>query len=103
MIVSNPPYISASDFEELEPLVREQEPKMALFAEEEGYAFYRRIASQAGKYLKPNGALVLEIGDMQAEKVCKLLWDAGFVEVESGCDLAGRPRWVSAYPAVGAR
>lgn len=94
LVVCNPPYISAEDYAGLEAQVREYEPQAALLAGNGGYAFYERAAREAPRVLEPGGALVLEIGDTQAEQVCSLLAGGGFISVESGRDLSGRPRWV---------
>lgn len=99
MIVCNPPYISASDYTALEPQIKDYEPQNALLADSDGYALYERAAKESKAALKPNGALVLEIGDTQADRVCSLLRGNGFLEVEWGCDLGGRPRWVSGRKA----
>ena len=95
MLVCNPPYISAEDYAALEPQVKEYEPREALFADHGGYAFYERLARETPRVLSGNGALVLEIGDGQADRVCSLLNENGFVKIRWGCDLGGRPRWVS--------
>ncbi len=100
LIVCNPPYISETDYRGLEAQVREYEPKLALWADHDGYAFYERLAKQALLYLNAGGALVLEIGDTQACRVCALLKEQGFVKIKTGNDLNGRPRFVSAAATV---
>ena len=57
IIVSNPPYISEADKNEVGLNVLTSEPHMALFAEEDGYAVYRKIAEQAGDYLTKKGKI----------------------------------------------
>ncbi|MFB3845207.1 MAG: peptide chain release factor N(5)-glutamine methyltransferase [Candidatus Cloacimonadaceae bacterium] len=94
LIVSNPPYIAPSDYAKLEEEVRFYEPKLALFAEDKGLEFYRRIIKQAGKYLKPSGKVYLEIGDTQANAISELALKHGFKNVEMKCDLAGRNRYL---------
>ncbi|KXT78808.1 peptide chain release factor N(5)-glutamine methyltransferase [Streptococcus sp. DD13] len=69
IIVSNPPYISRDDEAEVGLNVFHSEPHLALFAEEDGLALYRRIAEEARDYLKPGGKLYLEIGYKQGETV----------------------------------
>jgi len=59
-IVSNPPYILKTDFNELMPEVK-YEPTIALFAGNDGMIFYNKIINSVHKYLKNNGFLVLEI------------------------------------------
>lgn len=96
LIVCNPPYIGAGDYAELEAHVRDYEPQNALLAEHDGYLFYERAARELARLLNAGGFLVLETGDTQAERVRALLADGGFGKIESGNDLSGRPRWVSA-------
>ena len=73
IIVSNPPYISEADKDEVGLNVLTSEPHMALFAEEDGYAVYRKIAEQAGDYLTEKGKIYLEIGYKQGDGVAELL------------------------------
>ena len=73
IIVSNPPYISEADKDEVGLNVLTSEPHMALFAEEDGYAVYRKIAEQAGDYLTEKGKIYLEIGYKQGDGVRELL------------------------------
>ena len=56
--------------------VRNHEPEIALFAGDDGLAFIRRLIADAPDYLVPNGKLIFEIGDTQAEEVCSLLDEA---------------------------
>lgn len=71
IIVSNPPYISETDREEVGLNVLASEPHLALFAEEDGYAVYRKIAENAQKHLTEKGKIYLEIGYKQGEHVKK--------------------------------
>lgn len=73
IIVSNPPYISEADKDEVGLNVLASEPHMALFAEEDGYEVYRKIAEQAGDYLTEKGKIYLEIGYKQGDGVVDLL------------------------------
>ena len=73
IIVSNPPYISEADKDEVGLNVLTSEPHMALFAEEDGYAVYRKIAEQAGNYLTEKGKIYLEIGYKQGDGIRELL------------------------------
>ena len=72
MIVSNPPYISREEMQQLMPEVR-MEPELALFGGEDGLGFYRRISYEAGAYLKEGGCLLFEIGWQQKDAVSDLL------------------------------
>lgn len=76
IIVSNPPYISEMDREEVGLNVLASEPHLALFAEEDGYAVYRKIAENAQKHLTEKGKIYLEIGYKQGEHVKKLFESA---------------------------
>ena len=73
IVVSNPPYISEADKDEVGLNVLTSEPHIALFAEEDGYAIYRKIAEQAGAYLTEKGKIYLEIGYKQGDAVRDLL------------------------------
>lgn len=73
IIVSNPPYISPDDTDEVGLNVLTSEPHLALFAEEDGMAIYRQIAEQAEAFLKENGKLYLEIGYKQGQALTDLL------------------------------
>ena len=73
IIVSNPPYISEADKDEVGLNVLASEPYLALFAEEDGYAVYRKIAEQAGDFLTEKGKIYLEIGYKQGDGVRELL------------------------------
>jgi len=97
LIVSNPPYIAQSEFASLAPDVRDHEPRLALDGGPDGLAFYRRIASGVGPFLKPSGSLLLEIGYTQEDAVRNLL--AERPELELGVtlkDAGGHPRVVCA-------
>ena len=72
IIVSNPPYISREDESEVDLNVLHSEPHLALFADEDGLAIYRRIAEYAKDYLKDGGKIYLEIGYKQGQSVPEL-------------------------------
>ena len=72
IIVSNPPYISREDESEVGLNVFNSEPHLALFADEDGLAIYRRIAEDAKDYLKDGGKIYLEIGYKQGQSVPEL-------------------------------
>ena len=94
IITSNPPYIPTAVIATLEPEVREHEPMMALDGTGDGLKFYRRIAKEAGTWLKPGGAVYLEIGYDQGKAVSELLSEAGFDKVRVVKDLPGKDRVV---------
>ena len=72
-IVCNPPYIKSVERDSLSPDVRDYEPEIALFAGDDGLAVIRRLIAEAPQYLAPNGKLLFEIGDTQADSVCTLI------------------------------
>jgi len=97
LISSNPPYIRQADIATLEPEVRDHEPHLALDGGEDGLAFYRQICNSAADFLFPNGYLLLEVGDGQADQVCALLQQTGaYRSVDVSVDLNDIPRVVIA-------
>ena len=72
IIVSNPPYISWEDTDEVGLNVFNAEPHLALFADEDGLSIYRKIAEQAVDFLSPEGKIYLEIGYKQEEAIRSL-------------------------------
>ena len=70
IVISNPPYISEE--EEIEPIVRENEPHLALYAKEKGLYFYRKILSNISKNLKNQFLIAFEIGCTQKEEIIKI-------------------------------
>ena len=72
IIVSNPPYIDRKDEVTMQDNVLKYDPHLALFAEEEGMYFYRKIIEQANDYLNENGVIFFEIGYDQKDKIIKL-------------------------------
>ena len=66
VIVSNPPYIAEADWGTLQPEVRLFEPRGALVAGPQGTELHERLLQEAGRYLSPGGALIMEIGAGQA-------------------------------------
>ena len=73
LIVCNPPYVSAAEFEKLDKNVKDYEPKLALFAGDDGLDIYRRIIERVEQFLKPDAVLMLEIGYNQGPTVRELL------------------------------
>ncbi|MHC4478460.1 MAG: peptide chain release factor N(5)-glutamine methyltransferase [Planctomycetota bacterium] len=97
LIVCNPPYVSAVEFAKLDKNVKDHEPKLALFAGQDGLDVYRRIAAQVGPYLKPDAALMLEIGYAQGPAVRDLLDKTGlFAQIKIEKDLHNNDRIVTA-------
>lgn len=95
LIVSNPPYLTASEMEDLQPEVA-KEPAMALAAGEDGLDFYRALARHYQNPLRPGGTLALEIGWQQREAVCALLQAEGWTQIRCIQDLGGNDRCILA-------
>jgi release factor glutamine methyltransferase len=94
LIVSNPPYIAAAEMNDLQPEVRNHEPRMALTDEDDGLSCYRAITSDAMAYLNADGHLMFEIGPTQAAAVSAMMTAKGFAEIRVVQDLDGRDRVV---------
>lgn len=97
LILCNPPYVSAAEFEKLQKTVKDYEPKLALFAGENGLDIYPQIIEKADQFLKPDAALMLEIGSTQAGAIKKLLEQVGtFTQITIEKDLHHNDRIVIA-------
>ncbi|MCP4268190.1 MAG: peptide chain release factor N(5)-glutamine methyltransferase [Candidatus Brocadiaceae bacterium] len=96
-IVSNPPYVSKSEWHLLEPEVRDHEPWKALVGGEDGLHISRQIIKKAIDWLKPGGYIIIEIGETQARSIINLLENEGrYKETEIINDLQGKERIISA-------
>ncbi|MEI5995251.1 peptide chain release factor N(5)-glutamine methyltransferase [Candidatus Enterococcus mansonii] len=95
ILISNPPYISKSEWALMDESVRTFEPKTALFAENDGLAIYQQLAHEAKDLLNPNGKIYLEIGFQQGNAV-KQIFQEAFPEkqIEIAKDLSGNDRMV---------
>ena len=96
MIVSNPPYITGAEMEELPHSVKDFEPHMALFGGEDGLDFYHAIVENFTPALKPGGCLAFEFGDGQGDDVCRILAENGYTILERSRDYNDRERAVLA-------
>ena len=97
LIVSNPPYISLRDFENLQKEVKDFEPREALTDDKNGLSIVEKIISDAPKFLKTNCYLLMEIGFDQSERV-KAMFDKNIWQaVEFLSDLQSIPRTVKAH------
>lgn len=94
MLISNPPYIATAEIAKLMEEVRLHDPYMALDGKEDGLYFYRKITGECGRFLKPGGWLLYEIGCEQGKAVSGIMEKAGFSYVEIIKDLAGLDRVV---------
>ena len=96
MIVSNPPYITTGEMEQLPDSVAKFEPHLALYGGDDGLDFYRAITENYQKALKPGGFLCFEFGMGQGDAVCALLEENGFTILERSRDYNDRERAVLA-------
>ena len=96
LIVSNPPYITAKEMQELPVSVKDYEPHLALYGGEDGLDFYRAIAENFAPALKPGGFLCFEFGMGQGDAVCRILTDNGYTILERTRDYNDRERAVLA-------
>ena len=92
IIVSNPPYISETEFQSLPEEVRNYEPEIALRDGADGLTFHRRIAQVAYEMLNAGGKIFLEVGMGQWKAVKEILQQNGFQNVSVAKDLAGIDR-----------
>jgi release factor glutamine methyltransferase len=96
LLLSNPPYIPTAEIETLSPEVREHEPRSALDGGADGLDFFRILAEYGGRPLQPNGRMMLECGDGQADAVGRLLENQKWIVEEIVRDYTQRPRIVIA-------
>ena len=80
LIISNPPYISQDDYDNLEPTIKHHEPKHALTDFNDGLTFYKAFANKAKKLLQPKGVMLLEIGlEITKNEISKIFLNKGYV------------------------
>ncbi len=93
MIISNPPYVPHGEIPALSPEIRDFEPIRALDGGPDGLDCIRRLITEAAALLRPDGVLLLEIGDTQGEEVMGLARATGFYEeIRIKKDLSGMER-----------
>ncbi len=93
IIVSNPPYIPSFEIENLQPEVKNHEPRLALDGGSSGLVFYETILSEAEFHLKKDGMLFLEIGYDQGLKLKEMAESKGiFEDIKIEKDLSGLDR-----------
>ena len=103
LVISNPPYVSAAEYGELDPQVRDFEPRQALLAEENGLQIYRRLFARLHNHLADNGLALFEHGFAQRKAIIALGAEAGFECCLAQDDLAGRNRYLGFMPQLGNR
>ncbi len=92
LIVSNPPYIPSAEIDQLDPEVRDFEPRGALDGGPDGADFQRRIAAEASAFLNPDGRVMVELEEDSAENVRSIFAGAGWVIEGVEADWNGKPR-----------
>jgi release factor glutamine methyltransferase len=95
-IVSNPPYLTETEYEDLEPAVRSWEPRDALASGPDGLDATRRLLAGARGLLQPGGFLALEIDERRAAVARALARAYHWAQVAVYEDLFGRPRYLLA-------
>jgi release factor glutamine methyltransferase len=98
LVVSNPPYIARGDIATLAPEVRLFDPWRALDGGPDGLDAYRALASDARRLLAPSGAMVVELGQGQADDVCRLFTSLGLAVGPVHADLLGVGRALVVRP-----
>lgn len=98
VIVANPPYLSAQEYEVLDPSVRGFEPRQALVSGSDGLDATRGLLAGARARLEPRGLLALEIDERRTDAVLALARAAGWARTTIREDLFGRPRYALAFP-----
>ncbi|PVG83339.1 peptide chain release factor N(5)-glutamine methyltransferase [Nocardioides gansuensis] len=97
VVVCNPPYIPLEAWESVAVEARDHDPHLALFSGDDGLDALRVLARRAAVLLRPGGVVGAEHADVQGESAPAVFVEAGgWVEVVDHCDLAGRPRYVTA-------
>ncbi len=94
IVIANPPYIVDKHIDELDPDVRDFEPRIALAGGPDGLNSYRSIARPLREVLKRHGIAAVEVGADQAAAVCEIFEEAGFCIGDVKQDLAKRDRCV---------
>jgi release factor glutamine methyltransferase len=101
IVVSNPPYVLESEWEELVPCVKDFEPKLALVGGTTGLEITARLIAEAGERLRPGGWLVMEIhSGLEKETHELLVKDGRYGKISTMKDLAQLPRTVVAQRAA---
>jgi len=96
LIISNPPYIPSAEIATLDPEVRDFDPRTALDGGADGLDFYRTLAAQAQKFLQPDGKIMLEFGDGQADAIKTLFADQNWIVEAIKADYSQRARIIIA-------
>ena len=100
VIIANPPYISAGEFQQLGPEVKDFEPPLATTDNGDGYRFLRRICEVAAKKLTAGGLLFMEVAYNQGVEARRIAAEAGLTDVEVFTDVAGNERMLQGRRAA---
>jgi release factor glutamine methyltransferase len=92
LIVSNPPYVSENDYDNLEPELKNYEPKIALSDNSDGVSFYKRIIEVSDQILNKPGKIYFELGIGQSKQVQNLFEQKGFNKITITKDYSGIDR-----------
>jgi release factor glutamine methyltransferase len=92
VLVSNPPYVARKEIADLQPEVRDYDPRRALDGGPDGLDGYRDVAAHARRLLAPSGVLAVELGRGQLGAVTAILAGVGLARPASQHDLAGISR-----------
>jgi release factor glutamine methyltransferase len=97
LIVSNPPYVTPHDKQQMHTNVTDHEPHSALFvSEDDPLLFYNSIADFALLKLTPNGLLFFEINENYGKQTVDMLGKKGFTDISLRQDMSGRDRMIKA-------
>ncbi len=96
LVTANPPYVSPAAYDALPREVRDHEPRLALWADQDGLALVRRIACESRGRLRPGGILLCEISSEQGPAARDAFLAAGYAPVEVRQDYCRRDRVIAA-------
>ena len=97
LLIGNPPYIASAEIETLDPEVKGFDPLGALDGGADGLDFYRRLATEAKPFLKPDGKIMLEFGDGQADEIKKIFENEKWIVEAVQEDYSQRARILTAH------
>ena len=99
LVVSNPPYVPTAVMAEVPREVADFEPALALDGGQDGLDVFRRLLPWCARALRPGGACAFELHETCLDAAAALAREAGFADVRTVRDLAGRPRVLTARRA----
>ncbi|MCP4293779.1 MAG: peptide chain release factor N(5)-glutamine methyltransferase [bacterium] len=96
LLVSNPPYVRRGDIDGLSVEVAQHDPREALDGGPDGLVFYKALAAEMARWVRPGGYIIVEIGDDQAQDVSDIFAASGGSDIQVIQDYSHRDRVVSA-------